>query len=135
MITEFVTQNQAAELQKLGYEEPCICVYNGYGQLKSIITSSIDGDYVKKDKWDDRLPAPLKQQAFRFFREKFKLFCEIGWGIHSINTKYGVQYSYTISEEGNFKKDFIDFNEIDSYNNAEEMAIDTLIELAKKGEL
>lgn len=71
MEKEFIPYEQALALKELGFDESCICVYNSYHQLKGTIIGSIEGDYIKKDKWDDRLSAPTFSQAFRFFREKY----------------------------------------------------------------
>lgn len=70
MEKEFVPYQEAMELKELGFDEACICMYNGYKHLKGNIIGSIDGDYIKKEKWDERLPAPTFSQSFRWFREK-----------------------------------------------------------------
>ena len=74
MNNEFVSYEMALELKELGFDEPCICGYNDYHLLRSKISSSFDGDFVKWDeKYDKDLKAPLYQQAFRFFREKYNI--------------------------------------------------------------
>jgi len=75
MESEFVSYQQALELKELGFDEPCICGYNDYHLLRSKISSSFDGDFVKWDeKYDKDLKAPLYQQAFRWFREKHSIY-------------------------------------------------------------
>ena len=70
---DFVSYNEALKLKELGFNEPCIFGYNDYHVLRSKISSSFDGDFVKWDeKYDRDLKAPLYQQAFRFFREKYQ---------------------------------------------------------------
>ena len=72
MNKEFLSYEMALELKKLGFDEPCICGYNDYNLLRSKISSSFDGDFVKWDeKYDKDLKAPLYQQVFKWFREKF----------------------------------------------------------------
>ena len=74
MNNEFVSYEMALALKELGFDEPCICGYNDYHLLRSKISSSFDGDFVKWDeKYDKDLKAPLYQQAFRFFREKYNI--------------------------------------------------------------
>ena len=74
MNNEFVSYEIALQLKELGFDEPCICGYNHYHLLRSKISSSFDGDFVKWDeKYDKDLKAPLYQQAFRFFREKYNI--------------------------------------------------------------
>ena len=70
---DFVPYNEALKLKELGFNEPCIFGYNDYHVLRSKIASSFDGDFVKwNEKYDRDLKAPLYQQAFRFFREKYQ---------------------------------------------------------------
>lgn len=69
----FLTFDLALKLKELGFNEECICHFNTYKQLKGKIIGSYDGDYLKKDKHDDSLTAPLWQQAISFFRKKYDL--------------------------------------------------------------
>ncbi len=59
---EFIPYEQALALKELGFDEPCFKNYNGNATLLDLSESII---YKTK--------APLYQQAFRFFREKYKL--------------------------------------------------------------
>lgn len=70
---EFIPPAESLELFNLGFNLETICVFNSFQQIKGAITSSIDGDYIKKDKWDDRLPAPTYRQAFKWFRDNHNL--------------------------------------------------------------
>jgi hypothetical protein len=71
MKNEFVSYEIALELKELGFDEPCICGYNDYHLLRSKISSSFDGDFVKWDeKYDKDLKAPIYQQVFRWLREQ-----------------------------------------------------------------
>jgi hypothetical protein len=65
MNKEFIPYEQALELEKLGFDEPCFGVY-----------ATKDG-YVRKSAYDEIGNAPLYQQAFRWFREKYDLFSYI----------------------------------------------------------
>lgn len=70
MIEEFVPYDRALKLKQLGFDEPCFGSYIN-GELTSLLDSFLWGD-VKGD-----LPAPLFQQAFRWFREEYGLSCSI----------------------------------------------------------
>lgn len=126
MIKEFVPYQESLELKELGFDEPCICMYNSYEHLKGVIVGSIDGDYIKKDKWDERLPAPLYQQAFHWFRQKYNLWNMIyprdGW-------------NYTIQEIDNIPSVFGNSyhkTEMKTYEEAELACLRKLIEIVKK---
>ena len=77
MEKEFVPYELSLELKQLGFDEPCLSYYEG--ESFSYHLASIKGD-------DYIIPAPLFQQAFRWFREKYKVrfFIESGmssnWG-------------------------------------------------------
>jgi len=86
MNKEFIPYEQALELKELGFDEPCLAVYRGgslYGSGTSVSgyyedahwqlekNSDYGGD---KNQW---VSAPLYQQAFRWFREKYDLFSYI----------------------------------------------------------
>jgi hypothetical protein len=75
---------------------------------------------------DGYISAPLKQQVFRWFREKYDL---LGY-IDSDTMEYGIEYSYHINI---LKRGDTWFNlYIDTYEEAEERCIDKLIEIAKQ---
>jgi hypothetical protein len=65
MENEFISYQQALELKELGFDEPCLGYHNYNG------THFFD----YKPKTDDKnlTKAPLYQQAFRWFREKYNL--------------------------------------------------------------
>ncbi len=70
--------------------------------------------------------APLKQQVFRWFREKHNL---LGY-VDSDTQEYGIEYSYHINDliEGHTHFQLY----IDSYEQAEQACIDELIKLSKQ---
>ena len=119
MTKEFVPYQESLELKELGFDEPCICMYNSYEHLKGVIVGSIDGDYIKKDKWDERLPAPLYQQAFHWFREKH----QISPSIHCMSEQ-GNSWRYHIPNEGGE-------NNFNTYEEAELACLRKVIEIVK----
>ena len=102
---DFVPYNEALKLKELGFNEPCIFGYNDYHVLRSKIASSFDGDFVKwNEKYDRDLKAPLYQQAFRFFRDKYQWQSyieptsdqhsrELGYNYYLWNYKTGEEYN------------------------------------------
>ncbi len=81
----FCPYELALELKELGFNEPCFAVWSGFDEKNFSVTDtvrlfsskfSIDGTqsntlYINST--DNRVSAPLWQQAFRFFREKYGL--------------------------------------------------------------
>lgn len=70
MNKQFCNYEIALELKELGFDEECICVFDSFKNLRGAIIGNIDGDYIKRDKWDDRLSAPLYQQVQSFLDSK-----------------------------------------------------------------
>jgi hypothetical protein len=81
MNKEFVTYEQALALKELGFDEPCLASYEtAFGKgIDFELGYIIDGpkNYVL---------APLYQQAFRWFREKYNIDCYIDK--NSVGTYY-----------------------------------------------
>jgi hypothetical protein len=112
MNKEFVKYEQALALKELGFDEPCMSsrdMNNGKGLIQ----------------------IPLYQQAFRWFREKYKLYPEIGlhdredeetWRFTiSILGYYELAYNQNVGEEPYHK----------TYEEAEQACLDKLIEIVK----
>ena len=77
MIKEFIPYEQALELKELGFDEPCFMLYNPDGHYldngctNTVLTQLNGGSNIV-------CSAPLYQQAFRFFREKYEFTYSIG---------------------------------------------------------
>jgi len=121
MEKEFVTYEQALALKELGFDEECLKYYSEeYGIF--VVSDYYDGGHF--------VLAPLKQQVFRWFREKYFLDCEI-YLQEELGHKF---YHYLILQlvRGNIEwksKNTIKFK---TYEEAENACIDKLIELAKQ---
>lgn len=79
MNKEFVPYVEALELKELGFDEPCFGYYNtmGFNRYFDNIKNSdnlIESENIKGN-W---CTAPLYQQAFRWFKKKYKLWGNIG---------------------------------------------------------
>lgn len=120
MNKEFIPYSEALELKELGFNEPCLAFYDGKGTQQIYFNSyrNGSGDYepFKKSERLTWFGAPLYQQAFRFFREKYKFTYSIG------NTNIAViHYGTTQLLQNN-----------DSYEAAELAAIKWFIDVAKQ---
>lgn len=117
MEREFVSYEQAVALKELGFDEECLKYYLQEND-KWVVSDDYDGGHF--------VTAPLKQQVFRWFREKYGL---LGY-VDSDTQEYGIEYSYHVNilKEGDtwFKL------YIDTYEKAENGCIEELITLAKK---
>jgi hypothetical protein len=82
MEKDFVTYEQALVLKELGFDEPCL----GYWKSKNWLIQ----EKTRTDGYthaDQECSAPLYQQAFRWFREKYNFEYQI---IKSANGNYSV---------------------------------------------
>lgn len=111
MQNEFLPYDRALKLKQLGFDEPCFGSYID-GKLTSLLDSVLWGD-VKGD-----LPAPLFQQAFRWFREEHNLG-------HMIN---GIGYESFLFNIGGLVTVFPMFK---TYEEAELACLDKMIEIVE----
>jgi len=89
MEKEFVNYEIALALKELGFDEPCFTYYyNVTGKLRTNLSINIDNDmnYMLNKKLGITL-APTFSQAFRFFREKYRL----EGAIYRLNFKWASQ--------------------------------------------
>jgi hypothetical protein len=111
MEKEFIPYEQALELKELGFDEPCIMYYN----------TDKDNNYSINDECN--ISAPLYQQAFRWFREKYNLNASV----YPLNGKFSSQI-YDIFRGCYITK--IDLYE--TYEEAELECLKKLIEIVKE---
>ena len=118
---EFVPYEQALELKELGFDEPCFAFYNG----KFIQSTEFDFDSYNSINVGPHPLAPTFSQAFRWFREKYDIPCNLellegGWD-------YVIYMDIGIEEE-------IDLGEgpFITYEEAELACLIKLIEIAKE---
>lgn len=121
---EFIPYEQALELKELGFNEPClarhIIITEWEKPTGQIILQMLD--CLNSDKY--LVKAPLYQQAFRWFRKKYKVL-----GTPQYFT--GGFYCYTINDMKDTKKSNRLFTEFESYEEAELACINKLIEIVK----
>ena len=74
--TEFIPYEQALELKQLGFDEPCFGEWQNLKIGKNLVVDEEDRIYDISILGAD-IKAPLYQQAFRWFREKYELIFHI----------------------------------------------------------
>jgi hypothetical protein len=126
MNKEFIPYEQALELKELGFNEHCIAYYTIFqDKLIFSYTAIYDSgneyiDLVTNDNPSNSkefATAPLYQQAFRWFREKYKLYSYI--------ESRGVGYVHYVMIEN------VQYSEHKTYEEAELACLKKLIEIAK----
>ena len=136
MKNEFLNYKEALALKELGFDESCF----GYFVRNTFIKWSDDSTSPKKctntflkthnPTWlgevveDEKSSAPLFQQAFRWFRVKYKLFGKVFLVVHE--RKYAWQIDSDISYESIGKPIH------DTYEEAEQACLEKLIEIITK---
>ena len=119
---EFVPYKQALALKELGFDEPCFGFYldNGLWVPSSSSNWGEDPLYpTNSDLLSGDVSAPLYQQAFRWFREKYGL----AHNIHPITYD-----CYVVNQKDPSIDDIGDFN---TYEEAELACLKKLIEIVK----
>ncbi len=114
MEKEFVPYELALELKQLGMD------LGWYNYLNFYDSSTKEFCFVMKD-----VPAPLYQQAFRWFREKYDLFCYV----ELVGDRL---FDYMII--GDFVEEEIDYEEgpFNTHEEAELACLKKLIEIVKE---
>jgi hypothetical protein len=135
MEKEFVSYEQALALKVLRFNEICLAYWynetptNPMGQCIVYYKKPYDDDKIINGIIRDYYWAPLKQQVFRWFREKYKLEGIVeksdGFTWYRFNC-------YLYDEDTEAKLYLIDGFEFTTYEEAENACIDKLIELAKQ---
>ena len=88
MKKEFVNYEMALALKELEFDEPCFTYYyNVTGNLRTNISVDIDNGWTYFPNKKSITLAPTFSQAFRFFREKYRL----EGAIYRLNFKWASQ--------------------------------------------
>jgi hypothetical protein len=112
MKNEFIPYEQALELKELGFDEPCFGKFY-YSHLE--IGGNWRNDDFKEDP-DIFISAPLYQQVFRWFREKYGVYFHPQKFDES---RWWIQWGYWNSSV------------FETYEEAELECVNKLIEIAK----
>jgi hypothetical protein len=125
MEKEFVSYEIALKLKELEFDEPCFTYYyNINGNIRTGIEVHIHNawTYAGTKKIETTL-APTFSQAFRFFREKYKL----EGAIYRLNFKWASQVFNIETSTYCFKHELFE-----TYEEAEINSLLKLIEITKK---
>jgi hypothetical protein len=120
MNNEFISYKQALALKELGFNEPCFAHFvKHYNEIKCILNSDDFDEWWTNNSDNLECKAPLYQQVFRWFREKYNLY--------SFVFVFDQGFGYETYKEG-----VIQTNEsFESYDEAQIACLDKLIELVK----
>lgn len=122
MEKEFIPYEQALALKELGFDEPCFkCKVIGQEHLDYTPT---DYDDFPEQKEKEVL-IPTFSQAFRWFREKYKLYCCIERVEYINSDEKGFQFSI-------FEKYSNVGEELKTYEEAELECLNKIIEIVKE---
>ncbi len=134
MEKEFIPYEQALALKELGFDEPCFWWYDFEKELRKdrIGVNSINSKYFLNG---NSCSAPLYQQAFRWFREKYNLRGFIGF---RPNVKQFDCHIYDMSLSGleytkqRTMEEFSKDPKVGTYEEAELECLKKLIEIVKE---
>jgi hypothetical protein len=122
MEKEFIPYEQALALKELGFNEQCIATYD---EDKEFELQDFEQNYNTFP--SHIIAAPLYQQAFRWFREKYKFHAEI--------RSYTAKYFTIIIQELKDIVIYLEYGGIDlkfnTYEEAELECLKKLIEIVK----
>jgi hypothetical protein len=134
MLKEIISYEQALALKELGFNEPCFGRYYYKESYPMLNPNSGEtelvfefGQYIKQT--EITILAPLYQQAFRFFREKYDLF-----GCIDLHTSTPIHWYIRIDDI--IKNDYVYHSEdndlkFKTYEEAELECLKKLIEIVK----
>ena len=125
--SEFVTYEQALALKELEFDERCIgryCIVTEWEEpTGEILLQFIDCELSEKI----LVKAPLKQQVFRWFREKYECYANLSSWIHE--EELGIYHEFEIYKVKQYSHGSIRFK---TYEEAENACIDKLISICKQ---
>ena len=94
MENEFLKYEEALALKELGFDGECLAFYSPKEELHPVFQEPSKGPYFNNGSFIETLRAPLYQQAFRWFREKYRLQ-------PSVNSFCFEEYSFIIMDNRN----------------------------------
>jgi pyoverdine/dityrosine biosynthesis protein Dit1 len=132
MNKEFVPYEQALAIYELGFDDPCFAQWDEM-QLYPLQQGG-ESAYFETNK-NSRLSfntmAPLYQQAFRFFRENYKLYSYIEPTIF-VDDNSIVKYDYVILVDDNSPTEVYNNLPCDKFEDAELECLKKLIKIVKQ---
>jgi hypothetical protein len=140
MEKEFVGYTEALALKKLRFDEPCLAFFWNTGKFYTCADYPHSISYHLQNQLGDynydTTSAPLYQQAFRWFREKYNLqSIIIPFAENSIDENSNTLYYYIINKKQFYG--FVNAQEQIGFNSQEEAELECLkklIEIVKQNE-
>jgi hypothetical protein len=123
MKKEFIPYEQALELKELGFDEDCLGWYQDNTLRLDINSNQSIKFHEHLGRFKGCFLAPLYQQTFRWFREKYGLYAEI---FVDDNKTFGF-YITSFIEEGRLDKPIT--RQFNTYDEAELGCVKQLIEI------
>lgn len=123
MDKEFVTYEQALELKKIGFINPCFGAFIGEEFKFFNFSNDIKG-YVNENNLI--IGRPTYSQAFSWIRKKYDIIVWI-----KRRKEFEKKYSFYINESDNTNENYFELH-FESYEKAESMCLDKLIEIVKE---
>ena len=141
MNKEFIPYEQALDLKELGFDEPCFTFYPKEGKMgfdgkyhsikEGYKNSTVNAIWIKRYKKDfECVAAPLYQQVFRWFREKYDLQYNIIWNKFYEKTPY--QYEVRQTWRNETLRPYGTSGMCKTYEEAELECLKRLIEIVKE---
>jgi len=127
IIKEFVKYNEALELKKIGFNEPCFCWFDERFKDDLLQDKICKNDALFMTELD--CSAPIHQQVFRWFREKHQLEGDITH-LNDGRLKWGYMIK-NIVDSGYESKILACESKFDTFEEAEVACIKKLIEVVK----
>ena len=129
MEKEFIPYEQALALKELGFDEECLAIYTTYSTVNKRNYKNPVLKIVRQESQFTQkgvTKAPLYQQAFRWFREKYNLFGEINLTTKQEDVKefefFVLDINEPLFESDDYKK----------YKEAELACLEKLIEIVEE---
>lgn len=127
MKKEFIPYEQALTLKELGFDEPC---FGYYGDNLELIWKSVYAPWINSERNlidNNFCTAPTFSQAFRFFREVYKINPQIAFCEYSIESENSWKFTFDNPTKRQFWQ-----GEFDNYEEAELECLKKLIEIIKQ---
>jgi hypothetical protein len=130
MDKEYVPYEQSLELEQLGFDEYCMeaCYYEWKDKGVTHILLHTPDEYDPHD----GVKAPLYQQAFRWFRDNYKMTAEVSVSQYRRTDIDKWMYSITYLERMTYSYSETTYN---TYEEAELACVIKLIDIVKKQNL
>jgi len=125
MKNEFIPYEQALELKELGFDEPCMFTYTN--NLVQYCPHHLTNTNLRPFK-ENPISAPLYQQVFRWFRNKYDIDISINTIYYKYNENISKKYRVVIDN----KTMFTNVGFYDTYEEAELAFLNKLIMIVKQ---